>query len=71
MPSDAAAWNGPATRLRSMYGSLSPAAKPPRTPDSGSSTPSNETELLPEARMPSASQSSCTTTPAACTGTIA
>ena len=41
-----------------MYGSGSPAVKPPRTPDSGNSTFSNETELLPEARIPSASQSS-------------
>ena len=51
-----------------MYGSGSPARKPPRTPDSGSSTPSSETELLPEARIPSASQSSWTTTPGASVG---
>ena len=71
MPSEAAAWNSPAARLRSMYGSGSPARKPPRMPDSGSATPSSEIELLPEARIPSASQSSCTTTPGASVGTIA
>ena len=54
-----------------MSGSGSPARKPPRTPASGSSTPSSEMELLPEARMPSASQSSCTTTPGASVGTMA
>ena len=54
-----------------MYGSGSPARKPPRMPDSGSSTPSSETELLPEARMPRPSQSSSTTTPGASVGTIA
>ena len=54
-----------------MYGSGSPAAKPPRTPDSGSSTPSNVTELLPDARMPSASQSSFIVTPGASVGTVA
>ena len=53
-----------------MYGSGSPARKPPLTPASGSSTPSSETELLPDARMPSASQSSCTTTPGAAVGTM-
>ena len=37
----------------------------------GSSTPSSETELLPEARMPSASQSLLMTTPGASVGTIA
>ena len=36
-----------------------------------SSTPSSETELLPEARIPSASQSSLMTTPSASVGTIA
>ena len=71
MPSEAAAWNNPATRLRSMYGSGSPARKPPRMPDSGSSTLSSETEWLPEARMPRPSQSSSTTTPGASVGTIA
>ena len=40
MPSEAEAWNSPATRLRSMYGSGSPARKPPRTRGPGSSTPS-------------------------------
>jgi hypothetical protein len=71
IPSEAAAWNSPATRLRSMHGSGSPERKPPRTPDSGSSTPSSVIELLPEARIPSASQSSCTTTPRVSVGTIA
>jgi hypothetical protein len=71
MPSDADAWNSPATRLRSMYGSASPVRKPPRTPASGSSTPSSDTELLPDARIPSASQSSWTTTPGVALGTIA
>ena len=37
----------------------------------GSSTPSNVTEWLPDARMPSASQSSWTTTPGASVGTCA
>ena len=45
--------------------------KPPRMPDSGSATPSSETELLPDARIPSASQSSWITTPGASVGTIA
>src|SRR5690242_19827080 len=52
-----------------MYGSGSPARKPPRTPDSGSATPSSVMELLPEARIPSASQSSCMTTPGELGGT--
>ena len=51
-----------------MYGTGSPAGKPPRTPDSGSSTPSSVIELLPDARIPSASQSSWTTTPGASVG---
>ena len=46
-----------------MYAVALPTGKPPRSADSGSSTPSKLTEWLPEARMPSASQSSCTTTP--------
>jgi len=54
-----------------MYGVASPTLKPPRTPDSGSSTASKDTELLPEARIPSASQSSCTVTPGASVATIA
>ena len=69
MPSDADAWNRPATRLRSMYASASPARKPPRSAERGSSTPANVTEWLPEARMPSASQSPWISTPAASGGT--
>jgi hypothetical protein len=63
MPSEAEAWKRPATRLRSMYASASPARNPPRSADSGTSTPEKVTELLPEARMPSASQSSWMRTP--------
>ena len=54
-----------------MYGNGSPATNPPRTPDSGSSTPCRDTELLPEARIPIASQSSWMITPVASVGTIA
>ncbi len=54
-----------------MYSTASPMGKPPRSADSGSRTSSNETEWLPEARMPSASQSSWTTTPGVRRGTIA
>src|SRR3954452_19923811 len=71
MPSEAEAWNSPATRLRSMNGAAWPRGNPPRSTESGSSTSSNVTELLPEARIPSASQSSCTITPVASTGTRA
>ena len=46
-----------------MYASASPARKPPRSADSGTSTSEKVTELLPEARMPSASQSSWIRTP--------
>ena len=71
MPSDAEAWNSPAERLRSMYGTALPAGKPPLSAGFGSRTPSNVTEWLPDARMPSASQSSWIVTPRARTGTMA
>ena len=54
-----------------MYGTGSPAGKPPASADSGSSTPSNVIEWLPDARMPSASQSSWITTPGVPAGTRA
>jgi hypothetical protein len=53
-----------------MYASASPARKPPRSASGGTSTPVKVTELLPEARMPSASQSSWISTPSAA-GSIA
>jgi hypothetical protein len=63
-----AAWKRPALRFRSMYSTASPTGKPPRRAESGSSTFSKETEWLPEARLPSASQSLWTTTPAVSRG---
>ena len=69
MPSDAEAWKSPEGRLRSRYGTGRPVGKPPRRAAAGSSTPSKVTEWLPEARMPSASQSSLMRTPGASAGT--
>ena len=46
-----------------MYGTGSPARKPPRSAGRGQLDALERTELLPEARIPSASQSSWTTTP--------
>ena len=68
MPSDAEAWNRPALRLRSMKAAASPTANPPRSALAGSSTPSKATEWLPEARMPSASQSPRMFTPGVSAG---
>ena len=68
MPSDAEAWKSPEGRLRSRYGTGRPVGKPPRRAAAGSSTPSKVTEWLPEARMPSASQSSLMRTPGASAG---
>jgi hypothetical protein len=71
IPSEAAAWKSPALRLRSMYAIASPAAKPPRSADCGTSTAEKVTEWLPEARMPSASQSPWISTPGASGGICA
>ena len=56
MPIAAAAWKSPAPRLRSRYAVASPVWKPPPSAEAGRRTSSNETVLLPEARMPSASE---------------
>ena len=71
IPSEAAACSSPAARLRSMKPTWSPVSKPPRSAARGSSTPSKLTEWLPEARMPSASQSPCTVTPGVSAGIAA
>ena len=71
IPSEAEAWNNPALRLRSMKAAASPTAKPPRSAPGGISTPSKLTEWLPDARMPSASQSSRIRTPGASAGICA
>ena len=69
MPSDAEAWNSPLVMLRSRYGTASPVGNPPRTAPAGSSTPLSVIEWLPDARMPSASQSPLMVTPGASAGT--
>ena len=69
MPSDADAWKSPLSRLRSRYGTSLPVRNPPRSAEAGSSTFENVTEWLPEARMPSASQSSLMRTPGVPAGT--
>ena len=71
IPSDAEAWNSPALRLRSMNAAASPTAKPPRRALGGICTPSKVIEWLPEARMPSASQSPWIRTPGAPAGICA
>src|SRR5215218_3684938 len=63
MPREAEAWNRPLVRLRSRYGTASPARNPPRTASPGTWTSLSVIEWLPDARMPSASQSPLIVTP--------